>query len=180
MNAFAQVPRDVRRDQTYRDALLAQPPEYFRVYFGSVPDQMQKVYFVEELIQLLASPKTFANDVYYVQLWSNPPFLHLNISRRDGEPCTSWRDFQQIKNELIGPEYEGVELFPAESRLVDTAHQYHMWVMADAKYRFPFGYENRLVLEKPLIYGGKDTEMTIHQDCQPMAVPVATATAGRC
>jgi hypothetical protein len=45
-----------------------------------------------------------------------------------------------------------VELFPAESRLVDTANQYHLWVMADAEYRFPFGYQRRLVFEQPLVH----------------------------
>src|ERR1043165_2191444 len=39
-----------------------------------------------------------------------------------------WRDYQRIKNELVGPEAEGVELYPAESRLVDTSNQFHLYV----------------------------------------------------
>jgi hypothetical protein len=34
-----------------------------------------------------------------------------------------WRDLQRIKNQLVGPECEAVELYPAESRKVDTANQ---------------------------------------------------------
>lgn len=52
---------------------------------------------------------------------------HLAISRHDKNPIREWRDLQEIKNKLCGPESEAVELFPAESRLVDTANVYHLW-----------------------------------------------------
>jgi len=162
MNTFTPLARNVQRDQIYRDALLAQPAEYFRQYFGKVPGEMERVYFVEKMIQSLAAPYIYVNDTYYVQVRKAPPVVHLNVARHDGRPCTSWKDLQQIKNELIGPENEGVELFPAESRLVDTANQYHLWVMADPAYRFPFGYANRLVFEKPLIWYGVD-DMPPHE-----------------
>ena len=55
------------------------------------------------------------------------PMIHLSIRRQDRAPARDWRDFQRIKNQLAGPEYEGVELYPAESRKVDTANQYHLW-----------------------------------------------------
>jgi hypothetical protein len=158
MSPLIPLPRDVCRDQLYRDALLAQPLDYFRVYFGRVPEQMERIFFVEELIQVLAAPNVFANETYYIQMRNAAPFIHLNIARCDGEPCTSWRDFQEIKNELVGPENEGVELFPAESRLVDTANQYHLWVMADPGYRFPFGYHRRLVFEEPPAFPGQATD----------------------
>ena len=72
---------------------------------------------------------------------------HLLIGRRDKAPVGKerFRDFQRIKNELVGPECEAVELYPAESRLVDTANQYHLWCFAEEE-RFPFGYTDRLVL----------------------------------
>jgi hypothetical protein len=68
-----------------------------------------------------------------------------------------WRDLQRIKNELVGPECEAVELYPAESRLVDTANQYHLWADADPTYRFGLGFNMRLTssdtgshLQRPL------------------------------
>jgi hypothetical protein len=77
------------------------------------------------------------------------PKMHwLSIKRRDKEPMRDWRDLQRIKNDLIGPENEAVELFPAESRLVDTSNQFHLWVLADPKVVFPFGYRNRLVIDE--------------------------------
>lgn len=71
----------------------------------------------------------------------------LSIKRKDRGPVgvERFRHFQRIKNELVGPECEAVELYPAESRLVDTANQWHLWVFADPKYRLPFGYTERLV-----------------------------------
>ena len=56
---------------------------------------------------------------------------HLSIRRIDRKACRDWRDFQAIKNQLCGPEREGIELYPAESRVVDTANQFHLWVMPE-------------------------------------------------
>lgn len=91
------------------------------------------------------------NDLYQVNIakcksWGEgfPDFIHLSIKRLDKEPVRDWRHMQQIKNELVGVEYEGAELYPAESRLVDTANQFHMWVMDSEKMRFPFGFKCRV------------------------------------
>ncbi|HEY3841551.1 MAG TPA: hypothetical protein VGL72_33505 [Bryobacteraceae bacterium] len=180
MNAFQRVPPDVRENQIYRDALLAQPSEFFKVYFGSVPNDIEKLFLVEKLIHTLAAPDVFMNDTYRVRLRNAPPFVQLDISRLDGEPCTNWRDFQQIKNELIGPECEGVELFPADSRLVDTANQYHLWVIPDASYRFPFGYSNRLVLDRPIVYRGKAGQESPQTESRQLSPENATAAVGLC
>ena len=143
----------MQETQIFRDALLAQPPEFFQAYFGFVPDMLQKIFLVEKLLGSMSAPKIYVNDLYRVQVRDVAPFVQLDITRRDGDTCSNWRHFQQIKNELVGPECEGVELFPAESRLVDTANQYHLWVMPNTRYRFPFGYENRLVLGNPVPFG---------------------------
>ena len=155
MNRFTRIERDVRENQMYRDALLAQPQEFFRDHFGIVPTLMEKLRFVEKLIQQTGAPHVFMNDLYTVRVRDASPFIQLDISRRDGEPYKNWRDFQRIKNELVGAECEAVELFPAESRLVDTANQYHLWVNPDVKFRFPFGYRRRIVLDEPVIYRGR-------------------------
>jgi hypothetical protein len=72
--------------------------------------------------------------------------VHLSIKRIDKEACRDWRDFQEIKNQLAGPECEGVELYPAESRKVDSANQYHLWVVDDPTFRFPWGFGERAVI----------------------------------
>jgi uncharacterized Zn finger protein len=77
------------------------------------------------------------NDKYQVAVRRRGELLHLSIRTLDRSPIFDWRDMQQIKNQLAGPECEGVQLFPAESRLVDSANQYHLWVVTDPTYRFP-------------------------------------------
>lgn len=73
------------------------------------------------------------------------PVVQLSISRVDRTAARDWRDFQRIKNQLVGPDCEAIELYPAESRLVDTANQFHLWCVAEPLFRFPFGYTSRLV-----------------------------------
>jgi hypothetical protein len=53
--------------------------------------------------------------------------IWLSIRNNDRSTRRDWRDFQRIKNELVGPEYEMVEIYPSESHKVDTSNQYHLW-----------------------------------------------------
>jgi hypothetical protein len=74
-----------------------------------------------------------------------PEMIHLSIKRRDKAPLgpEHYRDFMLIRDELVGPEHEAVELYPRRSREVDVANQYHLWVLADDRISFPFGFHNR-------------------------------------
>lgn len=86
------------------------------------------------------------NDTYQVFKRAFGDFIHLSIKRLDKAPIHDWRDMQAIKNALVGEECEGVELYPAESRLVDSANQYHLWCSSNITFRFPFGFSGvRLV-----------------------------------
>lgn len=103
--------------------------------------------------RLLAGAELWANSRYVVAVRRQAagpfgPMVHLSVRRLDRAPARDWRDLQRIKDELVGPEAEGVELFPAESRLVDTANQYHLYCFPS--YRFPFGADDgRLVGDSP-------------------------------
>ncbi len=74
-----------------------------------------------------------------------PNVVWLSIKRIDKECIHDWRDLQEIKNKLVGEECEGIELYPAESRCVDLANQYHLWVFNDPEYRLPFGFKERAI-----------------------------------
>lgn len=94
----------------------------------------------------------WGNDTYQVHVirWAGHgpkggDVIQLSIKRRDQRPVRDWRDFQRIKNQLVGPECEAIELYPAESRLVDTANQFHLWCIPDPGYRWPVGYSTRHV-----------------------------------
>jgi hypothetical protein len=68
---------------------------------------------------------------------------HLSIKRLDKERIgpERYRDFMRIRDELMGTEREAVELYPARSREVDTANQYHLWVMPPLAV-LPFGWHS--------------------------------------
>ncbi|GHO61327.1 hypothetical protein KSC_002190 [Ktedonobacter sp. SOSP1-52] len=78
---------------------------------------------------------------------SGPDLIHLSFRRLDRGTFLPYRDKMCIKDELVGPECEGIELFPARSREVDTANHYHLWIIDDPTFRFPFGFTRRLVTE---------------------------------
>ena len=71
-----------------------------------------------------------------------PAMIHLSIKEHDRGTRHDWRDFQRIKNEIVGPEHEALELYPAESRLVDTANQFHIFVLANPEIVLPFGMQD--------------------------------------
>lgn len=72
-------------------------------------------------------------------------WIHLSIKDHDRSARHDWRDLQRIKNELVGPECDAIEIYPAESRLVDAANQYHLFVFLEAK--IPLGFTERFVAE---------------------------------
>jgi len=85
------------------------------------------------------------NDLYVVLIKPcesgfEMPMTYLSIRRVDREPCRNWRHFQEIKNQLVGPECEGFEMYPAESRVADCANQYHMYVFTDPEASIPVGF----------------------------------------
>lgn len=122
--------------------------------FGCTPEQA-KAQFEEAKKDTI-----YLNSRYQVNVRQNqvpesligmqPRIIHLSIKRLDKGTFIPWRDKQRIKNEILGPEIEAVELFPAESRLVDTANQYHLWCIAEPGYKFPFGFTERFVTEQTL------------------------------
>ena len=69
----------------------------------------------------------------------------LSIKRRDKGPIHDWRDLQRIKNDVVGEECEAMEIYPAESRLMDTANQYHLFAFTNPKNRIPVGFTFRTV-----------------------------------
>jgi len=99
----------------------------------------------EKQVEDLRKAKVYNNGEFEVNITDDPgSFLHVSVKRLDRAPIRDWRVMQRIKNELVGPEHEGLELYPAESRVVDMANQYHMWVLKNEGERVPCGWSHRL------------------------------------
>lgn len=98
----------------------------------------------------IGDEEQWANDEYIVNKREHEPLdentprmIHLSIRNADRTSVKhDWRDFQRIKNQLAGPEWEGVEIYPAESRKVDGANQFHLWCFETI---LPIGFHHRLV-----------------------------------
>ena len=99
----------------------------------------------------------YVNDIYQVAVYRNEEadeLVHLDelkgrctwlsIKRRDKRPVNNWQDMQTIKNRLVGVDCDAIQIFPAESRMVNMANQYHLIVLpSDAS--LPFGWGRRSV-----------------------------------
>ena len=151
MTPFIKIQPTLANTMAYRNNLMAAPCEYFKGLFGChVRTLQEKLLAIEQCVQRVNSAARFLNDTYEVLAIGDSSFFHLIIHRHDWEASDNWRDFQRIKNEIVGSEYEAMELFPAESRLVHTSNTYHLWVHSDPTYRFPVGLQHRLVSPEPL------------------------------
>lgn len=138
-----------------------------------------------------AYPERFRQACPDGQLWKNDRYtvvarpiwqpgvpgrwVHLSVRANDRGPIHDWRHLQQIKNDICGPLAEGLELYPAEDRLLDTANQYHLFVLVSGG-RLPYGFhEGRTVsgaIEAQAV-GGRQ------RDPQDQAVPVGSARLDR-
>jgi hypothetical protein len=142
-------------------------PRYWQPLVVLRPDEMyRRPEIIQETMQHYGIDETAAkarldaedaksmylvNDIYQVQVskhrveWFGQgpkDMLQICVRRRDGGMIWDWRHFQQIKNEIAGPECEGIQLCPSENRKVDTSNKWHIWVLMDGTI-FPFGWTKR-------------------------------------
>lgn len=82
--------------------------------------------------------RCFVNNRYIVMiedgvtLSTGETAIKAMIQRHDDQPIPNhWREIQNIKNEIFGPEQVGIEYYPAESELSDKANIYWLWVFPD-------------------------------------------------
>lgn len=82
----------------------------------------------------------YTNGLYAVQVYGDPAGpCHLGIHRYDRGCVFPWTDRQRIKNELVGPEREAVEILPPQSEVVDVAPMAWIWVLGPGE-RLGFGF----------------------------------------
>ncbi len=97
-----------------------------------------------ERVRWMEAQEVWVNNLYQVNIENSPDgrTAHLIIRRLDRRPIHSWPHFQRIKNELLGPECEAVELYPPESLLVDEKHHYHLWGFRRPEDTFGVGFRH--------------------------------------
>ncbi len=71
----------------------------------------------------------WCNNRFAVQKFYRDGFTWLSIRKHvEGAKEPSWSELQRIKNELVGPERQAVQVYPRHSDLVDQADMYHLWL----------------------------------------------------
>jgi hypothetical protein len=112
----------------------------------------------EQRVNLRAFAAQHGIDIETLEVWGNDRYSahvrrddegnvrHISYHRRDRKPIRDWRDAQRIKNDIAGPEAEGLELYPAESRVVDTSNEYHIWIVPEGVLQY-VGFREGLVLD---------------------------------
>jgi hypothetical protein len=96
-----------------------------------------------ELEPFKASEAAYTDKTYLVLVYSQEfygmAWTHLAVRRHDHKTIRDhWAVLQLIKNQILGPEAEAAELYPAQGRLVDVEHTYHLW--SPIGQIFPFGF----------------------------------------
>jgi len=99
------------------------------------------------------------SPIYHVQIdkecqhgFAGLTVWHLSIKRIDKQPIRDWRVMQAIKSGVVGAEVEAIELYPAESRVVDTSNQYHLFCFPNGE-RVPCGYTAGMRTDNPGVEG---------------------------
>jgi len=72
------------------------------------------------------------------------PWAVIGLSAKDETARHDWRHYQQIKNDLVGVDWEAVELYPAESRLKDPSNRFYLFCAPQGVFTFGF-HEGRKV-----------------------------------
>ena len=106
----------------------------------------------KKLLRQMNNQQQWVNDIYRAEVHPiEAPMLsqgpnplnvtELSITRHDKEAIYNWRHFQFIKNDIFGEEREALELYPAESRLMDSANTYWLYVLPEG-ITVPFGFRD--------------------------------------
>ena len=142
--------------EPFVECILPTNEEALDTVFKEVKTLTDKEHFQSEAAiaaaaKQLTNCRIYKNNLYHVAVYGPdqqknlqsddwPPLIHLSIKKIDRSAVHNWSHMQRIKNELVGDEHEAIELYPAESRLVNMANQYHLWVLANKEFSFPFGF----------------------------------------
>lgn len=132
---------------------------------GALQEQGMSDEAVRAVYDATMQDECWLNDEYQVNIrrdvshgFPGMRIDHLSIKRVGKMPIHDWRDLQAIKNMLVSPLAEAIELYPSSQRVVDGSNQYHLWVFishGDEMYpQLPLGMGNiRAVTSEPLPCG---------------------------
>lgn len=131
-----------------------------RYAYEEAPSIIVPEFHLVEIRQSNPNAEVWENDLYTVIVQrhkkgffiGNKPYVRLGIINADNSARHDWREFQQIKNLLLGPDWEGIELYPAEDRLVDPSNEFFMWCVPKGVLKVGLPKNTRRVLHPAMAY----------------------------
>ncbi len=137
-------PRPEEKLEREADNVLKAFPHMSRqqARLGLIKDGMAEVW-LNSIYQVAVYRGAEADDLVHIDELKGR-CTWLSIKRRDKRPVNNWQDMQTMKNRLVGKECDAFQIFPAESRMVNTANQYHLIVLPEGQ-GLPFGWGKRAV-----------------------------------
>ena len=121
------------------DPMVRSPEWYMRECNDQVTKTIREKFpelTEEEIVE--AGPRLWNNEqwgndrytahVKYQDSRGKDGYLEIGIHNHKRTTIMPWSHVQQIKNEICGAEREAVMIYPAESRLLDTANEYWIYV----------------------------------------------------
>lgn len=117
---------------------MGHPDYQFTDFVEALPIEAETV---EEGREILEGSYVFMNNVYQViRNQPNPDkrLTELTIRCHDETARHDWREFQLLKNAIVGPEWVAIEIYPAEESLVDEDNQFFLWCDDQSQLRVGF------------------------------------------
>lgn len=81
------------------------------------PDELNRAYINGEYAVLVRTINTEWGKIRHAAI--------RNVNSTD----ISWAQKQEIKDKIFGKHKIGIEVYPAEEKLVDAANMYHLWIL---------------------------------------------------
>lgn len=76
--------------------------------------------------RVMKTPKVDTSALSYQLLGD-----HLRVWRHDGKDGISWDQLQAVKNEAMGEDTVCIEIYPAQSNVVNDVNMRHLWAVPE-------------------------------------------------
>lgn len=112
-------------------------------------DMQASTYYISDTYQVCMRPLEPEEHGfgYFLEI------IWLSYKRHDRKSFGDWRIKQHIKNQIVGPECEAIEIYPAESRRMDTSNQYHLWCFPKGAFVPIYIFNDRAIIKGKANYG---------------------------
>jgi len=117
-------------------------------FTGSPEQKARRDALIAKMGDTYQEPEVWGNSIYSAFITRDDAgnVRHISYHRRDRKAARDWRDTQRLKNDIAGAECEAIELYPAQSRVLDTANEYHLFVFPPGVI-LPFGWNAQQIAE---------------------------------